>query len=331
MHDLYSRNNKNNKNNKAIVKSGIIDITLFDIDKFSYNLGKGIKNSIATYSNKRIKLVNENINESSCHDINKVFYNKKYDTISCHFGIHYINEVSYTKILASLKMGGKFIITFLNGDKLFSLFKKKYVDLNIYDRNDNKIYMHNHNNNIYNDDIKFNNGIIISITEKDLNTNDEEVILNPTSYEIFIPSIGIWMNEKIIMSSYLINLMSNYGLEKINKIENENIIRNIIPVISKDNIDFLNLYDTYIFEKKHKNIYPFMKKNIHSPYGINMICTDVFYNILECLENIEIRICCQVSKTFKKRCDNFLKLELNYKYIYDYQSNSDDYDSGYNS
>jgi hypothetical protein len=285
---------------RIILSKKIKKITLFDIDQFSYKIGYDIRKKIHSYTTKKIKLICDDINDYDFH------YNI-YDTISCHYGIHYLENNTFTKIIPSLKMGGQFIITFLNGDKLLSLFKKK-----------NGSYTTNTC-----DDIHLDNGIVFSIKESYLLTHDKNIFLNPTSYEIFIPSIGIWLYEKFITTDLIINKMNSYGLTLVSKI-NKNIINlKDIGIFEKDNIEFLNLYETFIL-KKTKTTFPFIKyeKNIFS------MGYDVFNNMLEYLENIEFLICKEVSKEFNNITTLFLKEERNEKYIYDYEIFSDD---GYNS
>jgi hypothetical protein len=285
---------------RIIISKKIKKITLFDIDKFSYKIGCDIRKKIHSHTTKKIKIICDDINDYDFH------YNI-YDTISCHYGIHYLDNCAFTKIIPSLKIGGQFIITFLDGNKLLSLLKKKNVS---------------YYENIYND-IYLDNGIVFSITESNLFTHDKTIFLKPTSYEIFIPSIGIWMYEKFITTDSIINKMNSYGLTLLSKINNNISDLKDVDIFEKDNIEFLNLYETFIF-KKTKTTFPFIKYE----YNIFSMGYDVFNNILEYLENIEFLICKEVSNEFNNIIKLFLKEDRNDKYIYDYEIYSDD---GYNS
>jgi hypothetical protein len=282
---------------RLISSKKIKKITLFDIDKYSYKIGCEITKGIHSHTTKKIKLI--------CNDVNEYEFGKNiYDTISCHYGIHYLKQQTFTKIIPSLKIGGKFIITFLDGDKLLSLFKKK-----------NK-----HNSDYIYETIYMSNGIVFAITENDLLTLDKSVVLKPMFYNVFIPSIGIWMHEKIITTDCLINNMKSYGLTLVSRFDDS---MSDFGIFEKDNIEFLNLYKTFVF-KKTKITFPFIKTKL----DILTMGYDVFSNILEYLENIEICICHQVSNEFNNIINIFLKQEININYIYDYEIHSDDgYDS----
>jgi SAM-dependent methyltransferase len=145
----------------------------------------------------------------------------EFDMVVSNFAIHYFFENSETldnvarNISNSLKSGGKFVATTLNGEKVFNALQ--YT---------NSISNNNNSSNNNNND---NEDLLWKITKK----YDQELFYQNEKglgmrVEVYVESIGQSLDEFLVHPSYFEQIMSNYGLKLVETLHFEDIFKKVV-------------------------------------------------------------------------------------------------------
>lgn len=231
----------NSKKNKSQSIKNLLDNTLMIWSDCSKSIIKR-ESALDDIGQYYLDVLNGVVEESNITNSKlKRFYNKgsEFDLVVSNFAIHYFfeNEESIKNILSnisnSLKEGGRFVCTMLDGENLFEILKY------------NRIY---HSNNLSWKITRKYNSDIFPRSAKSLGYK----------IEVFVDSIGQSIDEYLVNSSYFEDICSDYGLKLIQKNNFKElysgIIANTVSYGDMQNIDseyqkysFLNMY--MVFEK----------------------------------------------------------------------------------